>query len=147
MKVLLPDTQSKLHNGQGSFLSFSSFIWKLQAEGRGNKGTQTCLRRSGFFDRSSQELEASSHSAVLASTIWRLPLIYIFMFIARFILTALFRPMFKVFLGDISWRELTFATAAGLRGSVSLILAQAVVTDEQAGRTGDNAVRTRVSKP
>lgn len=62
------------------------------------------------------------------------------MFVARFILTALFKPMFKVFLGDISWRELLFATAAGLRGSVSLILAQAVVTDELAGRTGDNAV-------
>lgn len=62
------------------------------------------------------------------------------MFLARFILTALFKPMFKVFLGDISWRELLFATAAGLRGSVSLILAQAVVTDELAGRTGDNAV-------
>ena len=65
------------------------------------------------------------------------------MFLARFILTALFKPMFKVFLGDISWRELLFATAAGLRGSVSLILAQAVVTDELAGRTGDNAVRSR----
>ena len=95
--------------------------------------------------RSSQELENSSHGAVLASTIWRLPLIYIFMFIARFILTALFKPMFKVFLGDISWRELVFATAAGLRGSVSLILAQAVVTDELAGRTGDNAVSSKCS--
>ena len=45
--------------------------------------------------RSSEELQASSHGAVLASTIWRLPLIYIFMFIARFLLTAAFRPIFK----------------------------------------------------
>ena len=104
------------------------------------RSCRRCSSTSVQFYRSSQELENSSHSAVLASTIWRLPLIYIFMFVARFILTALFKPMFKVFLGDISWRELLFATAAGLRGSVSLILAQAVVTDELAGRTGDNAV-------
>lgn len=63
------------------------------------------------------------------------------MFVVRFVLTAFFRPMFKIFLGDITWRELVFATAAGLRGSVSLILAQAVVTDESAGPSGDSAVR------
>lgn len=78
---------------------------------------------------------------MLASTIWRLPLIYIFMFIVRFVLTALFRPMFRIFLGDLTWRELLFATSAGLRGSVSLILAQAVVTDAQAGSTGNNEAR------
>ena len=48
--------------------------------------------------------------------------------------------MFKIFLGDITWRELLFATAAGLRGSVSLILAQAVVTDQAAGPSGNSAV-------
>ena len=44
-------------------------------------------------------------------------------------------------LGDITWRELLFATAAGLRGAVSLILAQAVVTDQLAGSSGNNEVR------
>ena len=77
---------------------------------------------------------------MLASTIWRLPLIFIFMFIARFVLTTAFRPMFKIFLGDMGWKETVFATAAGLRGSVSLILAQAVVTDEQAATNTDNQV-------
>lgn len=88
--------------------------------------------------RSSQELDDSNQGAVLANTIWRLPLIYIFMFVFRFLLTAAFQPLFKVFLGDVSWRELVFATVGGLRGSVSLILAQAVVTDAQTGRSGPN---------
>ena len=51
------------------------------------------------------------------------------MFVGRFVLMALFRPMFWLLRGDMTWREIIFATAAGLRGSVSLILAQAVATD------------------
>ena len=90
--------------------------------------------------RTSQDLEAANHGAILASTLWRLPLIYLAMFIARFVLTTMFRPMFKIFLGDMGWKETTFATAAGLRGSVSLILAQAVVTDEQAATNDKNRV-------
>ena len=51
--------------------------------------------------------------------------------------------MFRLTMGDVSLKEVIFATAAGLRGSVSLILAQAVVTDAQAGGAGDAEVRLR----
>lgn len=46
----------------------------------------------------------------------------------RFVLTVAFRPLF-IFIGrDLTLRDATFVTAAGLRGSVSLIMSQAVVT-------------------
>ena len=46
------------------------------------------------------------------------------MFIIRFLLLVAFRPLFKLTRQDLSFREIAFACVAGLRGSVSLILAQ-----------------------
>ena len=44
-----------------------------------------------------------------------------------------FRPLYKVLQRDMNSRETLFAGLAGLRGSVSLILAQAVVTEDEGG--------------
>ena len=44
--------------------------------------------------------------------------------------SAGFRPLYKVLKRDMNSRETLFAGLAGLRGSVSLILAQAVVTED-----------------
>ena len=46
------------------------------------------------------------------------------------------RPLFRLSRQDLPFTEIAFATVAGLRGSVSLILAQAVVIDP-ATRSGD----------
>ena len=47
----------------------------------------------------------------------------------RLLLISTFRPLFRLSRQDLSMKEIVFATVAGLRGSVSLILAQAVVVD------------------
>lgn len=44
-----------------------------------------------------------------------------------------FRPLYKVLRRDMNSRETLFAGLAGLRGSVSLILAQAVITEDKGG--------------
>ena len=69
---------------------------------------------------------------MLASTIWRFPLVYLVMFAVRFIFIAGFSPLFRVLKAKLSMMEIIFATVAGLRGSVSLIMAQAVATDQLA---------------
>ena len=54
---------------------------------------------------------------------------YLCIFAVRFLLILVFRPLFRLSRQDLSYKEILFATVAGLRGSVSLILAQAVVAD------------------
>ena len=54
---------------------------------------------------------------------------YLCIFAVRFFLILIFRPLFRLSNQDLSYKEILFATVAGLRGSVSLILAQAVVVD------------------
>ena len=44
-----------------------------------------------------------------------------------------FRPLYKVLGRDMNSKETLFAGLAGLRGSVSLILAQAVITEDKGG--------------
>lgn len=44
-----------------------------------------------------------------------------------------FRPLYKVLRRDMNSKETLFAGLAGLRGSVSLILAQAVITEDKGG--------------
>ncbi|KAK9789036.1 hypothetical protein WJX73_003859 [Symbiochloris irregularis] len=85
-----------------------------------------------FAVRSSENLDANGQSAVLASTIWRFPLIYLVLFAVRFLLILLFSPLFKVLRSQMTFKEIIFATAAGLRGSVSLILAQGLISDADA---------------
>ena len=81
-----------------------------------------------FFIRSMMMLEERS-IADMAHTLWMLPVIYVALNLLRFILTVAFRPLFIAVRGDINTREAVFVSAAGLRGSVSLIMGQAVVTD------------------
>ena len=69
---------------------------------------------------------------MLASTLWRFPLVYLVMFAVRFVLIVLFKPAFRLLRADMSFMDITFATGAGLRGSVSLIMAQGLITDHDA---------------
>lgn len=78
-----------------------------------------CVRRS------SQQLQAEGQLGLFLSTLWRFPIVYIFMFLIRFTLMVVFRPLFKITRQDLSFKEIAFACIAGLRGSVSLIMAQA----------------------
>lgn len=66
----------------------------------------------------------------LATTVWMLPIIYIILMLLRYALVALFRPLFILIKGDINNQECIFVTFAGLRGSASLIMGSAVVTQQ-----------------
>ena len=70
--------------------------------------------------------------------LWRFPLVYLIVFGLRFALLTAFRPLFRLEGSDLPVRDALFATVAGLRGSVALILAQAVIT------AGDSEVRVCV---
>eukprot|EP00775_Hariotina_reticulata_P013876 gene13876-13995_t len=63
-----------------------------------------------------------------------LPVIYIILMLVRFVLTIAFRPLFIAIKGDMTFRECIFVCAAGLRGSASLIMGSAVVTDQLHGQ-------------
>lgn len=65
-----------------------------------------------------------------------LPIIYIILMLLRFGLTAMFRPLFLLIKGDINMKEMVFVTVAGLRGSASLIMGSAVVTQQFAKVAG-----------
>ncbi len=82
-----------------------------------------------FGCRSAQQLAAEDQLSAFIGTLWRFPLVYICIFAVRFFLILIFRPLFRLSRQDLSYKEILFATVAGLRGSVSLILAQAVVVD------------------
>ncbi len=79
--------------------------------------------------RSAQQLAAEDQLSAFIGTLWRFPLVYICIFAVRFFLILIFRPLFRLSRQDLSYKEIVFATVAGLRGSVSLILTQAVVVD------------------
>ena len=81
----------------------------------------------------------------LITMLWMLPVIFLILSVVRFALIFLFRPVYIAVGGDISFKETIFMTAAGLRGSASLIMGQAVVVEnkdgaevrEERGRGGD----------
>jgi NhaP-type Na+/H+ or K+/H+ antiporter len=75
-------------------------------------------------------LQAHGLENDLATTLWMLPIIYIILVILRFALSSAFRPLFMLIKGDINTKEMIFLTAAGLRGSASLIMGSAVVTQQ-----------------
>lgn len=54
------------------------------------------------------------------------------MFAVRFMFILLFSPVFRLLKSKITMMEIIFATVAGLRGSVSLIMAQGLITDHDA---------------
>ena len=88
--------------------------------------------------RSAQELQSQGQLAAFTGTLWRFPLVYLIIFIVRFLLICLFRPLFRLSRQDLPFKEIAFATVAGLRGSVSLILTQAVVIDPGTRNTDRN---------
>ena len=55
--------------------------------------------------RSSQQLRGEGQLGVFVSTLWRFPLVYIFMFAIRFVLLVVFRPLFKLSRQDLSFKE------------------------------------------
>ena len=56
-----------------------------------------------------------------------------------------FRPLYKVLQTDMNSKETLFAGLAGLRGSVSLILAQAVITEDEGGNETSRVLVALVS--
>ncbi|KAI8472713.1 MAG: Sodium/hydrogen exchanger family-domain-containing protein [Monoraphidium minutum] len=84
-----------------------------------------------FFIRSSIDLYTTSAytRSELWRTLWMLPIIYVILMLMRLGLTLAFRPLFKAIHGDLTFRDCTFLTMAGLRGGASLIMGQAVVTE------------------
>lgn len=80
--------------------------------------------------RASADLQANGLQHDFETTLWMLPVIYIILMLLRFGLTAMFRPLFLLIKGDINMKEMVFVTVAGLRGSASLIMGSAVVTQQ-----------------
>lgn len=97
--------------------------------------------------RSAEQLSEQDQLSAFVGTLWRFPLVYICIFVVRFFLILIFRPLFRLSRQDLSYKEILFATVAGLRGSVSLILAQAVVVDPATRATTTDDVQTIVSPP
>jgi hypothetical protein len=60
----------------------------------------------------------------------------------RFVLTIAFRPLFILTKRDLTFVDSAFVTMAGLRGSVSLIMSQAIVTETELSNP-DYLVRSR----
>ncbi|DBA77107.1 hypothetical protein WJX77_005031 [Trebouxia sp. C0004] len=85
-----------------------------------------------FFVRSAQELYDVEHFAIktVAVTFWRLPVIFLVMFIVRGLLIVMFNPLFKIADAHLPAPVILFTTFGGLRGAVSLILAQMLVTQQ-----------------
>ena len=97
--------------------------------------------------RSAEQLNEQDQLSAFVGTLWRFPLVYICIFVVRFFLILIFRPLFRLSRQDLSYKEILFATVAGLRGSVSLILAQAVVVDPALKAATPDDVQTIVSPP
>lgn len=72
------------------------------------------------------EQEGSWHALVV--TFWKLPLIYLAMMAVRGLCICLLNPIFRLAGSHMSVGEILFSTVGGLRGAISLILAQMLVT-------------------
>ena len=76
-----------------------------------------------------QELYKTAGSwHALLITFWRLPLIYLAMMVVRCLCICLLNPIFRLAGSHMSPGEVVFATVGGLRGAISLVLAQVLVT-------------------
>lgn len=62
------------------------------------------------------------------STFAWLPVIYVALFVLRFVLITIFSPLLRLFGSPISMNEIAFVSFAGLRGALSLIMVQTVVS-------------------
>lgn len=91
-----------------------------------------------FLQRAAQRMNDADAAAGLSEGgahrlwvgLWRFPIVYVLVFGLRFALLTAFRPLFRLEGSDLPLKDAVFATVAGLRGSVALILAQAVMTGD-----------------
>lgn len=89
------------------------------------------------------EKQKQPHKRLLRAVSVTLPLIYVFMTLLRGLLIAIFAPIVnRISRGgiELSWREIIFATMGGMRGGVSLILAQSVLMLESSRGGKDSQV-------
>ncbi|KAK9840543.1 hypothetical protein WJX81_000451 [Elliptochloris bilobata] len=87
-----------------------------------------------FFWRSSQEIYEDEGTLHALATLWRLPLLYLAVLGVRGLCILLLNPLFKLAGTAMSWSEIIFTTVGGLRGAISLILVQQVVTESAPGQ-------------
>lgn len=86
------------------------------------------------------ETSGSWHALVV--TFWKLPLIYLAMMVVRGLCICLLNPIFRLAGSHMSAGEILFSTVGGLRGAISLILAQMLVT--QSHPNAEQKVQQRV---
>ncbi|KAK9835845.1 hypothetical protein WJX74_009233 [Apatococcus lobatus] len=85
-----------------------------------------------FFIRSSEELVSDKGQiAAIWTTFWRLPLVWIALYAVRGICIAALNYCFQAARKGIPWNATIFLTFGGLRGAISLILAQLLVTQQE----------------
>ena len=99
------------------------------------------LRLSGQLEEDGVMIEKHKHphDRLLRAVAITLPLIYVFLTLLRGLLIAVFAPIVnRISRGgiELSWREIVFATMGGMRGGVSLILAQSVLMLESSKGAG-----------
>ena len=82
-------------------------------------------------------------------TFWKLPLIYLAMMVVRGLCICLLNPIFRLAGSHMSAGEILFSTVGGLRGAISLILAQMLVTQSQPNpeQKDQQRVQAQVSNP
>ncbi|KAK9828685.1 hypothetical protein WJX72_001519 [[Myrmecia] bisecta] len=83
-----------------------------------------------FFVRSAKDLTEYGGMPEFALAFWRLPLIFLSVYLARGLCILLFNPIFMLLGAGLELPSIIFATVGGLRGAVSLILVQMVVTEQ-----------------
>ena len=93
--------------------------------------------------------EAQGNWTALWVTFWKLPLIYLAMMVVRGLCICLLNPIFRLAGSHMSASEILFSTVGGLRGAISLILAQMLVTqshpDEE--QRDQQRVQAQVQRP
>lgn len=70
-----------------------------------------------------------------AARLWRVPVFYIFLISARFLMIGLFYPIIRRTLGSFSWKEYILLSWGGLRGAVCLILALLMEQEEDVDKS------------
>ncbi|KAK9788845.1 hypothetical protein WJX73_003600 [Symbiochloris irregularis] len=86
-----------------------------------------------FFWRSSAELLLQEPDRALIYSFWRLPFLWVVMFAVRGACILALNPLFSLAGTGFSTAEIVFSAIGGLRGAISLILAQVVVTEHRPG--------------
>lgn len=74
---------------------------------------------------------ASLGTGGVAVEVWRVPVFYCYMILARFLMVGVFYPIIRRSLGEFSWKEYVLLAWGGLRGAVCLILAVLIEQDDK----------------